>query len=118
MRAGSWLAVMGVALALATPACSGGYPLPPTRCDEFCDATQGGSCVEYYGPANCVAQCESSDTDVDACRLPFDAAVTCFRKSPRALEQRCVYDDEPDDCEKELGELLTCVSDANGVSTR
>lgn len=115
MRAGSWLALMGLALALPTPACSGGYPLPPTRCDEFCDATKGGFCQEYYGPANCVAQCESSNTDSEACRVPFDATVACFRTSPHALKQRCAYDNLPDDCEGEQQLLMACVGAQYGL---
>jgi len=118
MRAGTWLALISLTLALAMPACSGDYPLPPTRCDEFCDATKGGFCQDYYSPASCVAECESSDTDAEGCRALFDASVSCFRQSPRALEQRCAYDNLPDDCDIEFGLLLTCVSDHNGISSR
>lgn len=110
MRAArAWIPI-GLALALPVPACSGGYPLPPTRCDEFCDATKGGFCQDYYGPASCVAQCEQSNTDAEACRALFDATLRCFRSSPRALEQRCVYDGQPDDCEAETSLLLACVA--------
>lgn len=107
---------MSLALALPTHACSGGYPLPPTRCDEFCDATKGGFCPDYYGPANCVANCESSNTDAEACRVPFDATISCFRKSPSAIAQRCVYDNLPDDCENEYQALMSCVGAQYGLS--
>jgi hypothetical protein len=117
MRAGRWFALVSLALALPAPACSGGYPLPPTRCDEFCDATKGGFCPDWYSPASCVANCESSETDAERCRVLFDATVSCFRTSPRALQQRCVYDNSPDDCEDELRLLLTCVSDRSGISS-
>lgn len=110
MRIGRWLARLGLALALSTPACSGGYPLPPTRCDEYCDATKGGFCQDYYGPANCVAQCESNHTDREGCREVFDATISCFRNSPHALEQRCSYDNVPDDCENEFGLLMSCTA--------
>ena len=118
MRAGTWLALISLAVTLPTLACSGGYPLPPTRCDEFCDVTKGGFCQDYYNPASCVANCESSETDAEACRTLFDATLSCFRSSPRALPQRCAYDDQTDDCSVELALLLNCVSDASGLSTR
>ena len=70
-------------------ACSGGYPLPPTRCDEFCDATKGFECEDYYEPAACVSQCEQDDTAAEACRPQFDAAVSCFRKTPGAVAALC-----------------------------
>src|SRR5437667_451142 len=43
-----WIAL---AAAVGAGGCSGGYPLPPTRCDEWCDATKAGACVNYYDPA-------------------------------------------------------------------
>ena len=115
MGAGRCLALFGLALAVAGPGCSGGYPLPPTRCDEFCDATKGGFCRDYYGPASCVAECEDSGIDVEGCRAPFDAAVHCFRTSPNALDQRCSWDDQPDDCENELNLLHQCVNERYGI---
>jgi hypothetical protein len=107
MRSGVWLALLGFTLPLGS--CSGGYPLPPTRCDEWCGVTQGGMCEDYYNPASCVVQCEQAELDMEACRGPFDAAITCFRNSPNALAQRCVYDAMPDDCENEVQFLMACV---------
>lgn len=107
---GGWLWLMGAAFALPVQACSGGYPLAPTPCDEWCDATKGGFCQEYYGPASCVAECEQNDMDMDACRPAFDAMISCFRHSPHALEQRCAYDDLPDDCATESQWLGACVA--------
>ena len=43
-------------------------------------------------------------------RESFDAAVSCFRASPHALEQRCAYDDLPDDCDNEMQWLGACVT--------
>lgn len=118
MRAVRWLALMSLALAVPTPACSGDYPLPPTRCDEYCDATKGGFCQDYYSPAGCVAECESRDLDVEGCAPELDVAVSCFRESPVALRQRCTFDDVPDDCDIELGLLLNCVGNHKGSSIR
>jgi len=84
MRLGVWLCVVfGLSLALAQGACSGGYPLPATRCDTWCSATKGGDCEENYEPAGCVAACERSQilTD-DACNAEFEAVVACYRATP------------------------------------
>jgi len=108
MRAGVWLALFGLTLPIGS--CSGGYPLPPTRCDEWCDVTKGGMCEEYYDPASCVVQCEEADLDATECPIPFDAVLACFRNSPNAVEQRCVYDAVPDDCQSELEWLMACAS--------
>lgn len=88
MRSGVWLWAL-VALAL-TPSCSGGYPLPPTRCDDWCDATKGQMC-EYYSPASCVSQCEQQDFDLPACASQFDAVLHCFKTTPGAAADQCVY---------------------------
>ena len=107
MRLGVWLALLGLTLSLGS--CSGGYPLPPTRCDEWCDVTRGGTCEEYYNPANCVVECEQSKLDADSCNAELDATLACFRANRNAVEQRCVYDAAPDDCENEWQWLMACV---------
>jgi hypothetical protein len=108
MRLGVWLALLGLTLPLGS--CSGGYPLPPTRCDEWCDATRGGTCEEYYDPASCVVQCEQAKVDADSCNAELDATLACFRASRNAVEQRCVYDTAPKDCENEMRLLMDCVN--------
>lgn len=92
MRLGAWLG-MGSALlvAVSAGACSADYPLPPTPCDDWCDATQGMMC-EDYRPASCVSMCEKQDLDRSECRQAFDAVVDCFRRTPGAAEQQCEYD--------------------------
>jgi coenzyme F420-reducing hydrogenase gamma subunit len=91
-------------------ACSGGYPLPPTRCDEWCDVTKGAMCQDWYSPASCVAQCEESKLSADECRSSFDLTLTCFRSSPNALQQRCAYDNIEDDCQSEVETVSRCAS--------
>jgi hypothetical protein len=88
MRSGVWL-VVALGVASSVPACSGGYPLPPTRCDEWCDATKGESCPDYYSPASCVSQCEQEDRDRDSCAAALDAVIACYRKTPSAAQARC-----------------------------
>jgi hypothetical protein len=97
-------------------ACSGGYPLPPTRCDEFCDATKGFQCEEFYQPAACVSQCEQNNTDAEACRPQFDAAVSCFRKTPSAVTALCDFSTDTffsRPCLTEENALTGCNSNGN-----
>jgi hypothetical protein len=108
MRSGAWLVVCGLALALPLEGCSGGYPLPPTKCDEWCKVTRGAECKDFYNPASCVANCEESNLSVAECSDQFEATLACFRRSPNALIQRCVYDNQPDDCSNEVQLLSTC----------
>jgi hypothetical protein len=92
-------------------ACSGGYPLPPTRCDEFCDATKGFNCEEFYEPAACVSQCEQDNTAAEACRPQFDAAVSCFRKAPGAVAALCDFSSDgfsSAPCRMEEDALTSC----------
>lgn len=114
MRSGAWRLWCGLgltwALALPVASCSGGYPLPATRCDEWCDVTKGDLCQDYYQPATCVANCEQANIDHEACRALLDSQLRCFRSSPQALAQRCVYDRAPDDCEGETQALLLCIA--------
>lgn len=99
---------MSFALALPTLACSGDYPLPPTKCDEWCDATKAGICEDYYDPAACVTECEHSNLDAEPCLAELDAVVKCFVDSPNALRQRCIWDEQSHDCEAEVQALETC----------
>lgn len=110
MRSGGWLVLVNVLLALPLPACSGDYPLPPSKCDQWCDATKAGICSDYYDPAACVAACEDENLDTGPCLVPFDAVVKCFSNSPNALRQRCVWDEQSDDCEAEVQALSECAS--------
>ena len=89
MWRGVWLAVIGCVLGVG--ACSGGYPLPPTRCDEFCQTTHGFQCETGYQPAGCVSICEQGNLDIEACDVQFQALLTCFRTTPGALDSLCFY---------------------------
>jgi hypothetical protein len=108
MRSGAWLVVCGLALAAPLEGCSGGYPLPPTKCDEWCKVTRGAMCQDWYNPASCVAQCEEANLSAAECSSEFEATLACFRRSPNALIQRCLYDNVPDDCSNEVALLSNC----------
>jgi len=99
-------------LGLALVGCSGGYPLPPTRCDEWCDATKGGSCVEYYDPAGCVSTCEAARRSGAECAAEFDATIACYRRNPQAEALLCDFSliDQP--CQPEILALGVCTSPA------
>lgn len=98
-------------LGVALVGCSGGYPLPPTRCDEWCDATKGGTCVEYYDPAGCVSSCEAARSSGGECAAEFDATIACYRRSPQAAALLCDFsptNDQP--CQPEVFALGVCTS--------
>lgn len=100
----------GLVLALPVEGCSGGYPLEPTPCDDWCDATRG-ECEAWYDPAGCVARCEQNNIDADECRTLFDVALDCFRHRPNAVSEDCFFflNANPNDCEKAQQALLACV---------
>jgi hypothetical protein len=101
--------VLALAAWLALGACSGGYPLPPTPCDEYCDATKGDSCPEYYNPAGCVSNCEQNKAAPAECRAQLDAVIGCFHAHPEAAAQRCSFNFEtPRACSQEESGLAAC----------
>jgi hypothetical protein len=90
-------------------ACSGGYPLPPTRCDELCEATKGDTCQEFYDPAGCVAGCERGKDAPAECRAQLDVVIGCFHEHPEALEERCSFNlAAPPACTDERTQLVAC----------
>lgn len=108
MRWVAWL-TLGICCELAA-GCSGGYPLPPTRCDDYCDATKGQFCEAYYQPAQCVASCERMHFDAEACRAELDATVGCFRSTPGAVEAQCQFTGQARPCDLESAALASCVA--------
>jgi hypothetical protein len=112
MRVGVRLSVtLGLLASAAAAACSGGYPLPPTRCDEWCDVTKGGSCDASYSPAGCVSGCEAGHITDEACAASFDAVLTCFREHPDAVTAQCSYytNGQTLPCASEKEQLSQCV---------
>jgi len=112
MRLGVWL-TLAPGLACALVACSGGYPLPPTRCDEWCDATKGPTCAQFYDPASCVSSCEQMHYGAEACRTQLDAVIGCYRKNPSAVDDQCGFNSMPSPCNDESTALGGCVAALN-----
>jgi hypothetical protein len=103
-------AVGSLVLALG---CQGEYPLAPTLCDEWCDATRGFSC-DFYDPAACVAECEDRGyTRNEACTQVLRAALGCVRETPRAASWQCSLSfpvGEPP-CQAQFQALYECEED-------
>ena len=111
MRLGAWL-YAGAWLLCGS--CSGGYPLAPTPCDDWCDATKGSwsySCGGEYRPASCVSQCEAEGLSNQHCQVEFDAAIYCYRHTPGAANQQCYFDpNRLPPCQFEVTALAACAS--------
>lgn len=61
--------------------CQGGYPLAPTVCDDWCEASKGLMCFPDE-PAACVASCETQGFSSTLCEASTRAAVDCMRAHP------------------------------------
>ena len=123
MRSGAWLAassMLTAALAMPLGACSGGYPLPPTRCDEWCNATENFACEEDYDPAGCVSACRRSGPAVGSddsalgpadgrCEAEFQKLIACYRAAPRTISGTCHYLQQPT-CGGPTNDFALCMS--------
>ncbi len=114
-----WLGVrQALALTAATTcawcalgACSGGYPLPPTACDEYCNATLGDYCPDYYDPAGCVSACEENHVAPPECRKELDVLINCYQQHPDETSARCRFTpDRIAACATETYLLQTCAN--------
>jgi len=107
MRKGAWLGSVWVALA----GCSGGYPLEPTLCDDWCHATHGMQCG--YEPAGCVSQCEESRS-----RSPYDCdaeileVTACYQAHPEENATVCSFDNYQGACGSVRYALNDCIGGA------
>jgi hypothetical protein len=82
---------VGGALALALAAlfagigCQGGYPIPASQCDQWCDAFAPALCSSY-DPAECVLSCSQRGGDATECHAELETLLACLRsKSPHEL---------------------------------
>lgn len=96
---------------LALAGCSGGYPLEPTLCDDWCHATHGMQCG--YEPAGCVSQCEEGRS-----RSPYDCdaeirdVTACFQAHPEENATVCSFDTYQGACGGVRYALNDCVGGA------
>ena len=115
MRSGVWLCAGALFLALSG-ACSGGYSLPPTPCDDWCHVTHdayGSSCSGYYSPADCVSECETAQLGHPNCTAQFEVALACYRNTPGATTAGCYYNPDPlyvPPCRPEFEALAFCAA--------
>jgi hypothetical protein len=113
LKPGSLALAFGLALsALVGGACSGGYPLEPTPCDDLCEVTRGGVyCSSEYDPAGCVVACESQHLGIEPCRDELHSLLDCYRSSPTAASDACRYDQVlPTGCQVPRQWLEACVA--------
>jgi hypothetical protein len=117
MRKLRWL---WTGLGLAAWACSGGYPLEPTPCDELCNTLQGNLYCFDYDPAGCVSQCEREGLSLPICHAALEQTLECYRNAPTELSEVCRQypGDFPFGCQIPLGWLRSCASDHTGRSYR
>ena len=112
MRLGAWLCAGALFLTLGG-ACSGGYSLPPTPCDDWCHVTQGSygynTCYAYYDPASCVSECETAQLGNRNCTAQFQVALACYRDTPGATTSGCYYNTAPA-CFPEYQALVVCAA--------
>ena len=67
-----------VCAALCAIGCQDGYPIAPTRCDEWCNVSEDSACLGL-DPAACVVACEQRGISLPACTSQFEAAMQCER---------------------------------------
>jgi len=105
------LAPFLLGLSLASQACSGGYPLEPTPCDDLCNATEGSLYYcSRYDPAGCVAQCEAQGLSGPPCRSQREALLACFHDQPHAISEQCSSAPNLGGCRYTVDALLQCVA--------
>lgn len=94
-----------VVVAVLASGCQGEYPLEPTLCDQWCEATHGFSC-DFYDPAACVAECEERGyTHDESCQQPFFEALACVRK---VTDWECFSASLAQPCQVEIQALYEC----------
>jgi hypothetical protein len=101
---------LGLALsALVSGACSGGYPLEPTPCDDLCNAAGNVMSCAPSDPAGCVVACEAQHLGIEPCRGELQELLRCYRSSPTAVSDACRYEVIPKGCQIPLMWLQACV---------
>jgi len=94
-------------LGSSTLCCQGGYPIAPTLCDDWCNATEHVSCWDYLGdPASCVVSCEQQRLNGSECEQALEAALTCLKVTPQGTD----YCSSSKPCGPEIASVYSCAS--------
>jgi hypothetical protein len=99
--------------------CQGGYPIPASQCDQWCDASQLTFCGNY-DPAGCVLTCNQRGGDATECRTELDTLLACLRnQSSHELEcQTWLYEGTPPCLDEEYAYELCAAPHAPGGDGR
>lgn len=94
--------------------CQDGYPIAPTACDDWCEATKEFVCTSVrYEPARCVALCEEQGfTHKEGCEAQLRAVIECYASAPPPPGPRCsaASDMAAPECASKTAELTLCMS--------
>jgi hypothetical protein len=84
-----FVTVLGLLALLGS--CETTYSEPPTRCDDWCRATQRAHCEEDW-PHSCVGNCEFfGPRNFPGCTPQWDTLLACYQVAPDSMF-RCVGD--------------------------
>jgi hypothetical protein len=72
-------ALIGALSASSALSCTNEYPIRPTFCDDFCQATLRPGCDTE--PENCVRECELQSIGPQ-CHVARDSLLRCYRAAP------------------------------------
>jgi hypothetical protein len=112
------VALLGlVGLAAFAPACDTRYSLPPTLCDDHCNATERAECSSD-DPADCVRACESESGARlgDPCQPASRAVDDCFLRAESSAFFCAGDHTQPSDiCLSERRALSECLLPGSGA---
>jgi hypothetical protein len=99
--------LLALAAILAT-GCQYGYPIPPTLCDEWCEANRQVGC-DARSPAVCVELCEESGmASKPECVATFETALSCLKAALSAGKRCSFYGAFDSPCSFESAAALSC----------
>jgi hypothetical protein len=101
-----WAALLGLG-------CQGGYPIPASQCDQWCDAAKVPCAAMYVtstDPAECVRNCVRRGGDATECEAELDVTVACLRE-PASAYSDCstrLENGQPRVCDQEQTAYEQC----------
>lgn len=105
----AWLSLAALfAASVAALGCQGEYSLPPTPCDEWCEANRLSGCGRVQ-PASCVVQCQKLGLSArPECVSAIHAVLICLQEHPPVDLCDAGHDPAADQCAPELDTLFSC----------